>query len=159
MRDRELIELTEAVEADNDFLYSVYASTRSDEVKSFGWEESQAEAFLRMQYAVRVRSYETQYPGAITYVVLYQGDRAGSMILDRGDARIAFIDVAILAEFQGKGIGTHLFRMHQREAAAVDKPVDLMVEKTNSRAIKLYLSLGFVVTGEVDFWYSMQWKA
>lgn len=115
------IELAVAAESDGEFLCSVYAATRADEVRSFGWDDAQAKAFLGMQFAMRTRSYEMQFPSAVTYIVLFGGTRAGTMIIDRTDGYISLTDIAVLPAFCGMGIATYLIRMLQDEAATSGK--------------------------------------
>ena len=152
------IKLAVAAESDGEFLCSVYAATRADEVRSFGWDDVQANAFLGMQFAMRTRSYEMQFPSAVTYVVLFGRTQAGSMIVERIDAYISLTDIAVLPEFRGNGIATYLIRVLQDEATASGKPLTLHVDKGNANALRLYESLGFVVANESDLSYSMQWN-
>ena len=154
----EKIELAESDETDSEFLCSVYAATRADEVRSFGWDDAQARVFLEMQFAMRTRSYEMQFPAAVTYIVLFGGTRAGSIIVDRTNEYISLTDIAILPIFRGKGIATYLIRMLQGEATASGKPLTLHVDKSNANALRLYESLGFDIADESDLDYSMQWN-
>jgi ribosomal protein S18 acetylase RimI-like enzyme len=152
------IELAIAEAADDEFLYSVYASTRSAEVALFGWDAAQIETFLRMQFSMRSRSYAMQFPTADTYVVLLNGTPVGSMIVERTDDGISLTDIAILPEYRGNGIATHLISTLQDEASGSAWPVNLTVDKGNVTAFRLYTALGFIVTSETDLQYSMQWN-
>src|SRR5688500_18354028 len=111
-----------------------------------------------MQFAMRVRSYAMQFPAAVTYIVLFGGMRAGSMIVDRADRYILLTDIAVLPAFRDKGIASHLIGELKREAAASGKPLTLNVDKSNANAFRLYVSLGFVITDESDLGFSMQWN-
>src|SRR5687767_14260303 len=147
------IDVIVAEAADGEFLYTVYAATRLAEVAGFGWDPPQIEAFLKMQFSMRTRSYALQFPAAITYVIHFGGKRAGNMIVDRIAGRIFLIDIAILHEYRGRGIATYLIRMLQDEASASARCLDLTVDKGNVYAFRLYTSLGFTVTGETDLNY------
>ncbi|MBA3768047.1 MAG: GNAT family N-acetyltransferase, partial [Acidobacteria bacterium] len=63
---------------DESFLLEVYKSTRP-EIVALGWEASQQEAFLKMQFNGQQRSYEMQYPEAAHQVILYKGAEAGRL--------------------------------------------------------------------------------
>ncbi|MCR8994255.1 hypothetical protein SMD22_08120 [Brevibacillus halotolerans] len=49
-------------EADDGFLFQIYASTREQEIAEWGWTKQQQEEFLQMQYTYQKRSYESNYP-------------------------------------------------------------------------------------------------
>ena len=157
VRQAENVEIIEAGEADQDFLYAVYASTRAYEVNTFGWDAARADAFLKMQFTMRTRSYAMQMPDVATYVVRVDGEAAGCTIVNRSENEISLIDIAVLPAFRGKGIASSVIRKLQNESAASRKPVSLSVEKNNPNAYRLYLSLSFVVVGETDLSYAMQW--
>ncbi|MEJ7846683.1 MAG: hypothetical protein WKF92_01185 [Pyrinomonadaceae bacterium] len=44
--------------ADEEFLASVYAGTRSEELSLFGWDDEQQAAFCLMQFRLQAQSYE-----------------------------------------------------------------------------------------------------
>ena len=145
-------------ESDSEFLYSVYAATRLAEISAFGWDATQAHAFLKMQFEMRTRSYALQFPSAVTYIIMFNREPAGSMIVDRAEGHISLTDIAVLPEFRGKGIASRLIGDLQQEAVAMAVPLTLHVDKGNENAFRLYESLGFVVTDENDLYYSMIWK-
>src|SRR5437868_1826613 len=94
------ISLRPAVSADEEFLFAVYSSTRRDEVAAFGWDEAQQIAFLQMQFVVRQRSYEMQFPASEYYIILLNETPAGQLIVDRDGGQISLTDIAILQEFR-----------------------------------------------------------
>ncbi|HKX83975.1 MAG TPA: GNAT family N-acetyltransferase [Pyrinomonadaceae bacterium] len=153
------LRLRSVAESDSEFLYSVYAATRADEINAFGWDASQANAFLKMQFEMRKRSYALQYPSAVTYIIVFNREPAGSMIVDRNKEHTSLTDIAVLPEFRGKGIASRLIADLQREAGVAGVPLTLHVDKGNQNAFRLYESLGFVVTNENELYYSMMWKA
>ena len=60
----------------------------------------------------------------------------------RSQDEIRIVDIALLAEFCNRGIGTTLLRGLQSEAAAAGKPLRIHVERFNP-ALRLYERLGF----------------
>ena len=50
--------------ADDAFLYSVYASTRAEEMTRVPWTPEQKEAFLRMQFTAQKQHYAAEFPHA-----------------------------------------------------------------------------------------------
>ena len=58
-----------------------------------------------------------------------------------------FIDLGILPEFQRRGIGTLVFKLHMQQAIDAGAAIRLHV-RTDNPARRLYERLGFVVTGQ-----------
>ena len=148
-----------ADEGDEQFLRHVYFSTRLPEVVAFGWDDTQICAFLEMQFRVREQSYKIQYPSAEYFIVDVGGSNAGSLIVDRSGANIGLTDIAILPEYRGTGIATHLIELLQAEATASSRPLVLTVDNGNVAARRLYEKLNFVVTAEGQFANEMEWRA
>lgn len=150
-----LLSARPVTEDDASLLYEIYASTRREEVQAFGWPPAQQEAFLRMQFEARRRSYGAAHPSAEYTILLHDATPAGSMIVSRDPSAIHLIDIALLPEFRNRGLGTHLLRDLIREASASQRPVRLWVLRGNP-AIHLYSRLGFVVTLEDAMYLEMK---
>lgn len=150
------ISLRGAIDADGEFLYRVYASTREDELKPAGWGEEQLEAFLKMQFAAQDKHYRTHYPGA-EFLVISDGDiPAGRLYLYRHPKELRIMDIALLPEHRRKGIGTFLLSNLQQEARESELAVTIHVEKENP-AMNLYRTLGFQVAEDRGVYFFMQW--
>ena len=108
------------------------------------WDKKQKDAFLRAQFDAQDRWYHENYTGASFDVVLVDGKRAGRLYLNRGDSEIRIVDIALLPEHRGKGIGSALLRDLLAEADAAGKRVTIHVERLNP-ALRLYERLGFSV--------------
>jgi ribosomal protein S18 acetylase RimI-like enzyme len=142
---------------DEEFLYRVYASTRQDEVSAWGWNQSQQEAFLKMQFNAQQRAYEWQFPGAEHSVILCDGEMAGRLIIVRTDREIRLTDITLLPEYRRRGAGTFLITDLQAQARAAGRPLRLRVSRTNEAARRLYERLNFSLTGESDIHFMMEW--
>jgi ribosomal protein S18 acetylase RimI-like enzyme len=106
------------------------------------WTPEQAEHFLRSQFELQHSEYHRNYPDA-DYDVLLVGDvPAGRLYVGRGADSIHVLDIALLPEFRGSGIGTALLQELIDEAGASGRVVRVYVEHTN-RAMTLYRRLGF----------------
>src|SRR2546423_736300 len=142
---------------DEPFLRALYASTREGDLAPPGWSPSQVDAFLDLQFRARELQYRLQFPGAGDCLVLVRGAPAGRLYVERGQALIRIIDVAIAPEYRGRGAGTALLGGLIAEASAAGKLVELHVE-SNNPAQRLYRRLGFVAAGEVPPYLRMQWR-
>src|ERR1700683_1118885 len=91
--------------ADEELLYRIYASTRTSELAAVPWSDEQKEAFLRMQFRAQSGDYAPNYPAAEFRLILVAGEPAGRLYLDRGGDAFHIIDIALLPEHRGGGIG------------------------------------------------------
>ena len=150
------ISLREVQDNDREFLLRVYASTREEELAPVPWSDAEKDEFLRMQFHAQDTHYHSHFPQADYDVILLDGHRAGRLYVDRGPDEMRILDIALLAEHRGQGIGDGLMRGLLREAAETRRPVCIHVEYNNP-AMHLYLRLGFTQVGETGVYYLMQW--
>ena len=152
------ISLRPATSDDRGLQYRAYAASHVHEFALAGWDEAQFDAFLSMQFSIRERAYALQFPTAEYSIIMFDGEPAGQIIVDRSEKAISLTDIALLPEFQGKGIGSRLISDLQAEACDSGRMMILSVERSNTAAKRLYDRLGFVVVGESEFNLEMEWK-
>jgi ribosomal protein S18 acetylase RimI-like enzyme len=148
-------ELRPSLADDGEFLFRLYASTRADEVAAFGWPAAQEDAFLRMQFNMQRRWYETVYSQAEHAIIELQRQPIGRMIVLRGQNSWQLIDISLLPEFRGQGIGGELIRALIQECAQYGAALQLQVLRNNP-AIRLYSRLGFTTTAEDKIYLQME---
>ena len=108
------------------------------------WDEAQKDAFLRSQFDAQDAWWREHYAEASFDVVLVDGELAGRLYVHRGASEIRIVDIALLPEHRGSGIGTSLLHDLLAEADAAGKSVTIHVERLNP-ALRLYERLGFSV--------------
>ena len=129
------------------FLRRLYASIRADELAVVDWTDEQKEAFVLQQFEAQHAWWQENYPGATFDLVLLDGEPVGRLYVDRWENEIRIVDVALLPEHRGSGLGTALLRRVFAEGDAAGKPVSIHVEMFNP-ARRLYERLGFEYAGE-----------
>ena len=139
------------------FLARVYASTRWEELAEVPWTDEQKQAFLRFQFDAQHDHYQKHYPKASFDVVLADGEPAGRLYVDEWPKEIRLVDVALLPEHRGRGLGTRLLRGVMERAEAAAKPLTIHVEGFNP-ALRLYERLGFHRIGEHGPYFLMEWR-
>jgi GNAT superfamily N-acetyltransferase len=132
---------------DDDFMRTVYASTRRPELAALGWSAPEQDAFIRMQFEAQTRQYRTAFPDASHSIVCVDGKPAGRLIVHRSD-EIRIVDIALLPEFRGLGVGGELVSRLLTEADATALPVRLHV-LADSEARRFWERAGFA-TREAD---------
>lgn len=147
-----------AVEAgDEDFLYSVYASTRAEEMTRVDWSAEQQEAFLRMQFGAQSKFYVENYPGAVFQVITLNDQPIGRLYVHRRDKEIRIMDVALLPAYRNLGIGSALLQDILKQGQDLGLPVTIHVEQFNP-ALHLYERLGFQLKEDKGVYLLMQWS-
>ena len=149
--------LRPATGEDAAFLLEVYKSSRGEDLRELGWDETRVAEFLDMQYEAQRTFDDRDYAQANHEVILSAGKRAGRLLVDSRENEIRCVDLALLPEFRNRGWGTLLVRRLQCEAAAANKPLRLQVIRY-SRAVGLFERLGFVRTSESGTHFQMEWK-
>ena len=91
---------------DSEFLYSVYANTRSEELSAVDWSDAQKEQFLRQQFDAQHLAYQQTYEGGDFLVILRNGRPAGRLYVARWEREIRIVDIALLPEYRNAGIGS-----------------------------------------------------
>jgi ribosomal protein S18 acetylase RimI-like enzyme len=136
------IALRASTSADRSLLCEIYGSTRAAELALVPWDDAAKRAFVAQQFAAQDEHYRRHYPGAALDVIEVGGRPAGRLYVHRGDADIRIMDIALLPEFRGRGIGTRLLRGLLDEGRASGCTVSIHVERGNP-ARELYERLGF----------------
>jgi GNAT superfamily N-acetyltransferase len=90
-------------------------------------------------------------------VVEENGEAIGTIASNDLPDRLVLVELQLLPEYQGRGIGTALLQAQLEWARRLQKPVTLRV-LFESRARSLYARHGFVVTGKTDTHYLMEWR-
>ncbi len=143
---------------DEDFLLTVYGSTRLEELALTPWDEEQRALFVRFQFNAQRDHYQTHYPTAVHSIILNDSTPVGRLYLAREDRFIRILDITLLPQFRNHGIGSRLLAELMSEAKEAGLPLQIHVESYNP-SLKLFERLGFRQIAENGAHYLMQWQA
>ncbi|HEX4263151.1 MAG TPA: GNAT family N-acetyltransferase [Verrucomicrobiae bacterium] len=132
---------------DEAFLLAVYAGTREEELALTGWDDTTRRQFIEMQFKAMRQGYAAAFPNAEFSVVLLDSHSVGRVVVNRSDKEIRIVDMALLPEHRGKGIGTDLMQVWRAESEQSRRPLRLRVVK-GTRPVNWYKRLGFVSIDE-----------
>jgi ribosomal protein S18 acetylase RimI-like enzyme len=149
--------LRAATPDDEPLLLRVYASTRSGELAQVEWSDEQKAAFVRQQFAAQSQYYRDYYSTASFDVILCEDQPVGRLYVARWSNEIRIVDIALLSEWCGRGIGTSLLQQLQAEARASNKALSIHVERFNP-ALRLYTRLGFQPIEDKGVYLFLEWK-
>ena len=155
---RAKITLRSVTEEDMEFLCRVYHSTRLEELTMVpDWSDEQKESFVRQQFAAQHTWYHEHYTGASFDLILVDGAPAGRLYVHRRDREIRLMDITLLPEHRGRGLGSQVLAVLLAEAEATGKPLTIHVEKFNP-AIRLYRRLGFATIEDRGVYDLLEWR-
>ena len=143
-------------DADHGFLRRLYASTREEEMALVDWPEEHKAEFLRSQFEAQHAYYREHFAAAEFSIIERRGEPIGRLYLDRRADEHRLIDIALLPECRGQGLGGQMMRGILEEARAAGKKVRIHVERFNP-ALRLYDRLGFEKIEDQGPYYLMEW--
>lgn len=137
------------------FLRQLYAASRAAEMARSGWPEDAIAAFLAQQFELQHRYYQTHYADGEFLLVELDGRPVGRLYLYWGQRALQLIDIALLPEQRGRGLGSRLLAALLARADAQGLAVGLYVEGDNP-ARHWYRREGFAVVGENGVYLQMR---
>ena len=129
------MELVAANEEDLEFGRRVHhAAYREMVTKQYGaWDEAVQDGFFERTWARHAHNI----------ITADDGTRCGYCAIECTEEAVILREIALLPEWQGRGIGSQLITSLVEEAAGRGVVARLNVMKTNEAAKRLYLRLGF----------------
>jgi ribosomal protein S18 acetylase RimI-like enzyme len=144
------------VEQDMPFLSALYASTREGELAGIlNWSVTDKQAFCDQQFMAQRRHYRSQIPNCDYWIISHDGKPVGRLYIEERVTQVHVVDIALVPEHRGLGVGLAILRALAEVAASQDKAVGIFVEKYNP-ALRLYRRLGFVPIGQTDLYLEME---
>jgi len=143
--------------ADDAFQLTLYASTR-DDLRLLPLPPPQRDQLIALQQHVHDQGRRQAWPRAELLILEHAGTPAGRMVVDAGGAAWRLVELALLPEMRGRGLGLALVQALQRRAGAHGAAITLAVACTNGAALRLYRRTGFTVAGGDALQHEMQWR-
>jgi ribosomal protein S18 acetylase RimI-like enzyme len=140
----EKLELIKAQELDKDFLFNLRKVTMVEHLEKAGVFLSDEEHLSRIDF---------QYDSA--YVILKSNRKAGVLKYIETENTIEILQIQVLPEYQGQGIGKRLIKDLAIMAEASNRNLTLKVLKENP-ARYLYEHMGFNTVDEDTYEFHMQ---
>lgn len=133
---------------DHDLLYALKAeSVRPYVEKIWGWDEDYQKKDFDGDFAhmdqFNVIEIDGRFVGFVQYYFEYP--------------YFEVVEIHLLPEYRGNGIGSDILRYLQKVCIAQDRKIRIGCFKDNHRAKALYQKLGFMQTGETDTHYILEY--
>jgi len=128
---------------DEPFLRRLLIDSISRQLHAEVWPPEIRESVLGLQYKIRREGSRSAFPGALSEIILVDGQPAGWVVTARCPDEIHLAEIMVSAERRGMGVASAIIREIVANAGRAGKPVRLTVSVANPRAVKLYERLGF----------------
>ena len=138
------IEIIQATEDDRAYLLSLRKLTMVDHLENAGLYLSEDEHQVRLNDA-----YEC------SHIIISLGEKVGTLKFREFEDKIEVMQIQIHPDNQGRGFGTEVIKKVLGRSKF--KAVELTVLKANP-AKQLYERLGFLITGEDEYEFHMEFK-
>ena len=153
-----MITFRKFIEKDRNFIEQVFKSTREPELKQTNWSNLQKESFILMQSVAQEADYKTSFPHLEKKLILYKNKQAGRLYLSETSSHLRLVDISLLPQFRGKGIGTTILSQLIKRAEKSKRILCLHVRKEN-RAMSLYIKSGFIIINSTGDYHYMELKS
>ncbi len=146
-----------ATPEDQEFLKQLFVINRTPEFEAAGVSGPALANLLDQQFQAMLTHYRREFPDADYQIIEAYGKAIGYYAtVDMGSHHI--LDIALVPEVRGQGIGTYYMRQIMEQGRATNRDVTLSVEVFNP-ALRLYERLGFVAYDVRDVYQRMRWTA
>jgi ribosomal protein S18 acetylase RimI-like enzyme len=152
------ISLRPARKSDEPFFYDVFKSVRGPEFAVLGLHPEQLEMLMKQQYEARTGSYEAQFPDSGNSVVLSGETPIGQFWVFRTPEEFLVVDIALMPDHRGTGVGGALMKQFMAEADAAAVPVRVTVATNNPGSLRFHQRLGFRITSQDEMYYTMEYR-
>lgn len=136
------VSLRAIADGDLAFLSELYALSRAAELAPVPWSEHAKRDFLQQQFDLQHAYYHANYAGADFLLIEVDSERAGRIYVHRSPGDIRVMDIALVPQRRGRGIGSALLAELIEESEHGGSSITLHVEADNP-AVRLYRRLGF----------------
>ncbi len=155
-RTSRTIEMRPAEAADQAFLSLLHASTRTADQR-MGACDARTEAMLMaLQFRARQTLLHALYPYSDLAVIVERERPVGALHVNYGSDELRILDISLLPETRGRGIGLGLLRSLQAQGTRMRVPVRLDV-LPGTRAQRLFQRCGFTLNGANGLYLCMEW--
>ena len=125
------ITLRPITDDDREFLLRVYEASRETELSAVQWDAGLKRTFMEHQFDAQDAHYRKHYAGATFDIVLYGGEPCGRLLVHRGDSQFAIMDLTVLPDYRGRGIGGEMVHRIVGEAGDSGRSVRVFLETFN----------------------------
>jgi ribosomal protein S18 acetylase RimI-like enzyme len=147
------------VEGDAPFRLALFRASRGAAWDQLPLAADMLAKIMEQQFLAQTQGYRSAFPQARLEIVTLDGDPVGRLATHRDAKAVHLIDIALVPERRGQGVGEAILRTLMDEAGKAGTPLTLQVARDNLGAQRLYHRLGFVLTAANDTHLTLRWSS
>ncbi|WP_244646037.1 GNAT family N-acetyltransferase [Bradyrhizobium campsiandrae] len=149
--------LRPAAAADEIFVRRLFKAVRAEQFASANLPAELLDRLLEQQLRAQNAGYAARFPDAASLIVVHDEIPVGRLIVRASRDSWRVVDIALLPEAQGRGIGADLVEaMAGAAEQAGAGELNLSVRTANAAARRLYARLGFTEIGDDGAYVAMK---
>lgn len=134
-------------DGDAAFRAALFAAHHAPLLAATGAPGSTIDFLVGMQFRAQTESYAARFPEARRLILESDGRPVGRMIVEAEATDLYVVDIAVLPDVQGRGLGGAAVTAVQRDAAATGLGVRALVDAGNGPSLAMFRRRGFAATG------------
>ena len=147
------------IEADATFRRILFRQSKGAALSELPLPPDMLERILEQQFNAQTQGYRATYPAGRFEIIEMDQVPVGRLATHRGPQSLHLIDIALLADRRGRGVGGAILGALMDEARALSLPMTLHVDRDNLAAQRLYQRLGFVLASADETYLGLRWPA
>lgn len=140
--------------SDEPLLFALYSTTRADEMALVPWSDEQKHSFVYSQFQAQHNHYLSEYPNGKFQTIELDNQKIGRLYVCELENEIQIIDLTLLPEFRGQGVGTQILTDILQTA---EKPVQIYLESFN-QSLNLFTRLGFQIVSDEGIYQLWEYR-
>jgi GNAT superfamily N-acetyltransferase len=144
--------------AEEAFLYLLFASNKAAETALMPVSAEQKETLLQIQYRSMSATYRHNFPQARFEVIELDRWPVGRLVTDVGSECVRYVDIALLPQACGIGLGSALMTAVLAEPRRLGLPARVHVLSHNFASLRLMRRVGFTACAASPPFVELEWR-
>lgn len=136
-----------AIATDGPALFRLFQQVHTSEIATLSVDAATRAALASMQYVEERVRFSAEFPDAVDVAIEYQARLCGRMLTVMRDGGVQLIQLGVLVEHRGQGIGTLAMRRLAHIAEEHGCPIWLRADSASADCRGFLERVGFSVTG------------
>jgi len=145
-------------EPEKAFLYLLFSSIKAPEMAFMPVDAKQKEFLLQMQFTSMNATYRHRFPKARFEIVELDRWPIGRIVTDVQKDCVYYVDVALMPQASGAGIGTALMAAMLEEPRRLGLPARAKVLNYNLPSLHMFQGLGFTKVAANAPYLDLEWR-
>jgi RimJ/RimL family protein N-acetyltransferase len=142
-------------EEDAAFLAGLFRTSAGRDLSLLPIDEAMKDQLISMQFASQTTTYRAQFPAARFDIIEQDGEPIGRIVIDAGTEVGRIVDVALMLERRGQGLGTAIIGAVTQRLA---RRVRCQVLAGNRASLSMFHRAGFRQVGDVPPFLHLEWQ-